>query len=318
MSRRIPCFISGTNASIPAWFLCIFAFLSILPTAVLGQEEIKVRKPKKSDGEIRWKLKKDQKYDITVTQDVKITMKIQGREIKNSVFSKNVVTMTIKSSPKNGTVNAETKIKRITMSLDQFGRKFEFDSGDPKKQNKLLMASFEPALNATFPHKFDKQGKAFDEKVDSKIVSKMKTQNAQFSSSKAIFQELAAKSHVAFPKGLTVGKKWTDSKKSKFSGQHTTIFKSDYQYLGVTEKNGKPFHVVKGKVTMEFENEGATPVNKVNRQDSTITHFFDGRNGMLDHSVFIQDVQLATETPQGEITQDLKQTMKHKFVRLKK
>ncbi len=292
--------------------ICVVICLATLQET--NGQEPEVRPPTSADGTLTWKFKKGQVLKMKMDQRINMTMELAGREIKTANNSVNELTLTISDVDDKGTASAKNVIDKMVIDTSAPGAEIKFDSSsdeEPEGPAQAVASVIKPMIGAEISQKMDRNGKVFDIDVPKGMLDGIKSGNpmmAQMFNENTI-KEMTSKSSLVFPgKKLSMGDKWDISSEVPM-GPATVKNKTDYEYLGVTEKDGKALHVIRGKVSIAFPDGIQGMEVDVVDEDSTVMFYFDGNAGRMVRSELDQNVTMEIAAGPQQLVQELKQKM---------
>ncbi len=281
-------------------------------TDEMQKKELVTRAPREADGVLEWKFEKGLSVKFTTDQTTSMEMEVGGQLMNTKTKALNELSLTIESIDEKGVASATNTIDRMLVSTESPMISFEFDSDsddDGDGPGAELAKTIRPMVGQPISQKMRTDGKIFDVKIPVELLKGLKgNPMAAAMFSEKNFQDMVSKASLVFPKpNLDVGHAWTVTETMDM-GPMKINTSTAYTYKGVADVDGKPLHVVVGKVTMDFAKGGQAEVD-IESQDSTVTFFFDGVAGRTVKSELDQKMDMMIETGAQDISQKITQKL---------
>ena len=292
----------------------VLAFAAVSSFAVQGIAQEKYRAPKSSDGELAWKFKEGQVLKMKMTQNVKTVMQIAGQEMETTNDSINEMTLKIKSVDSEGVATADNTLDRMLVNTSAPGMSIKYDTADSEAADgaaEQMAQVLAPMIGPVISQKMRPNGEIFDVKVPKEMFAGAKSANPMMSQmfNEASIKEMTSKSSLVFPKkSPEVGGKWENESEISM-GPAKVKNKIEYEYLGVSDVDGKPHHVIQAVMKMKFPDGIMGMEVDISDEDTKTMFFFDGVAGRLTKSELDQNMTMNFSGPQ-EFSQTMKQTTK--------
>ncbi len=294
-------------------------FLLMLTLAVAGEclhgQEIKTREPTASDGKLEWQYSAGREFKMKMDQQIEISMSQGANKMPGSTtHSVTEMTTRIESVDDEGVATASGTIDRMMVSTSAGGIKMSFDSAsneEPAGMSAEIARMLAPMVGKAMTQKMMPSGRVFDVQVPEEMMDGVKSANPMMASmfSKQTIEEISTKGSLDFPSpNPAVGEKWEVVVEVQ-NGPAPVTTKNNYEYLGVTDLDGQPLHVIKVDIGMSFPNGiGGMDVD-ITREASHGYFYFDGVGGMLKKSSVDQDVTMQINAGDTPLIQVLKQKL---------
>ena len=280
-----------------------------------ASKELKTREPTAKDGELKWKFTKGQVTTAAMKQNVTMTMNVAGQNMETKTNSVNEMSLTVDSVDENGVASVSNVIKRMKVSSSSpMAGTFEYDSEsdeEPEGQGAMIKEMLAPMIGQTITQKMAKTGKIYDVKIPAEVLEAIQANPmmGQMFNEKT-FEDLASKSTIEFPeKEIVIGTTWEVDAEVKM-GPIVLETKTSYEYRGVADVDGTPYHVIKGKVSMSFP-EGAVQGAEIEvlSEDTNVVMLFDGNAGRMVKSTLDQNMEMEIVAGGQTIQQNVVQKM---------
>ena len=148
-------------------------------------------------------------------------------------------------------------------------------------------------------------GKVFDVELPDGLREVLKNPQMAMMFSEKSFQDMTSKGSMVFPEpNLEIGHSWNVSETMEMAMIKINT-STEYTYRGVADVDGKPLHIIVGKLSMDFP-EGNIEITD---EDATITLYFDGVAGRTVKTELNQKMTMVVNAGPQEIAQNLTQTM---------
>ncbi|MEM7784685.1 MAG: DUF6263 family protein [Planctomycetota bacterium] len=294
-------------------FVCLCAALAVATFVNTANAQEEYRAPKSSDGQLKWKFSEGMALKQVMDQKVTMNMDMgfQKMEMQNNGITE--MTMVVKSVDENGVALTENTIDRMMVETKAPGADIKFDTASTEEgsdQAAALSGVLTPMIGKAISQKMAPNGKISDVEVPEGMLSGVKTNPmmAQMFNENTM-KEMTSKASVAFPnEQMKIGDEWTQSMELMM-GPANVVSDNSYTYLGVTELNGTPVHVISGKVEMAFPDGIQGMDVDIPEQDSTIKFYFDGNKGRMVKTTLDQNVSMEISGGGQNLSQILKQKM---------
>lgn len=287
--------------------------LSILSVCLQAQDDLKLRKPAAGDGALAWKFTADQVLKMKMTQDVTMTMDIQGQEMEVLNNSVSEMTLTVNSVDADGVATVSNVIDRMVLVTEAPGMSVSIDTASDEEYDAVaaqIADVIEPMIGMAVTQKMAPQGKIFDVEVPDGMLdgAKGNPMMAQMFNEEMI-KQTTSKANLVFPEGeLAMGDKW-ENEATMTLGSADVNTSTNYEYLGVADVDGTPLHVIRGVISMSFPDGMQGMDVDIIDEDSTFLFYFDGNKGRLTKSELDQNVSMEIAAGPQTISQEVKQEM---------
>lgn len=291
--------------------------LSALAVSTQAQD-LEIRAPKKSDGPLEWKFKEGQVLKVDMKQDMTMEMDlgVQQSEVVNN--SATEMTLWVKSVDADGVATMGNTIDRMVMQTEAPGVSFELDTMSEEEHDGPaadVAEVIKPMVGAEMSQKMSPRGEVTDVQIPESMMEGIENGDPAMAQmfNENTLKEMTAKNNLIFPdKELSQGATWNNVVETMM-GPVSIKMETDYEYLGVTEVEGTPLHVIRGKIAMSFP-DGVNGVDiDIAEEDSTIHFFFDGNAGRMTKSDMDQNVVMEIAAGPQTITQTIKQNVVVEF-----
>jgi hypothetical protein len=281
--------------------------MALSATAAFGQE-IKVREPKSSDGELKWKFTAGQSFKIVTDQTSEMAMNLAGQQMDSKSVTVTESTLNIEKVASDGTATANSSIDRMKMSSDSPMMPMDFDSSSDKNTGPLK-DMLGPMIGKPISQTIAPNGKVDDIEFSEDMLEGLNSSGdpvmgSMFSES--TLTEMVKRATMEFPDDVKVGKEWEQDMELEM-GPMTVSTKTKYTYLGVTDTANGPRHLIRGDVTLTFPEEIQGAAIEVAEQDATAYFYFDGVKGFMDRSTMEQKMVMEISAGGQEIEQEMNQ-----------
>jgi Family of unknown function (DUF6263) len=301
-ARKRSC--SRAAAASPGW-LATAALVFVINAAGLpdarGQETLS------------WKFKDGDVLKYTTEQTTVITVKVTGKERKQTRAQGATYTWSITGVSEAGDALITQRIERLTMKVEAPPfMPFEFDSSSPGNKApepfEGEVQQLKAAVGAEFSFKMKPSGEISSIKIPDATLKKLRAGLPEDADQKEAFSEQALKDMVtqssppAFPEGaLEPGKSWT-SKPNRIALQlGTLVLDRSFTFQGPDPKDRNLMQIaMEGKVSLE---PAAGVTAKIRAQDGKGSLTFDNRNGRLISSRGVQKTEMVIAAQGQEIDQ---------------
>jgi hypothetical protein len=290
----------------------ITCLLLLAATVTAQQDALDVRAPKEGDGALAWKFKEGQVIDIAMDQEVTMSSQIGGNSSEIVNGSRNEMTLEVQSVDSEGVATVTNIIKRMIIKTEAPGMSVEIDTSSDEELDAIasqIAAVVKPLIGAEITQKMAPNGKITDVVVPSDIFDGMQGNPAAAMFNEETIKETTSKANLVFPETApAVGDSWTNEATMNM-GPAKVATDTTYQYLGVADVDGKPLHVIRGKIKMSFPDGIQGMDVDIAEEDTTFMFYFDGNAGRIAKSVLDQNVSMVIEAGGQLITQDIAQAM---------
>lgn len=277
--------------------------------------ELKVRKPISSDGELKWKFTKGQQLDVNVEQSTTMAMSASGRDMNTVTSATNSLSMTIDNIDDKGVASATSTINRMKLTTTPpFGPKIEYDSAAEEEAEGVgaqFAGMLEPMIGKPMTQKMTSTGKIYDVEIPEEALEGMKSAGPGMGQmfSKRTFEEMVTKSSIEFPEsGIEVGKSWSVAADINM-GPMPVKTDTRYEYRGVADVDGKPYHIINASISMSFPENPAGAEIKILKEKADLVYYFDGNAGRLAKTTLDQKVEMEIKVAGQEMKQTILQKM---------
>ncbi len=287
--------------------------LSVLSVCLQAQDDLDVRKPVDSDGALAWKFTAEQVLKMKMTQDVTMDMDVGGQKMEIVNNSVSEMTLTVDSVDAEGIASVSNVIDRMVLVTEAPGMSVSIDTASDEEYDDVaaqIADIIQPMIGQAVTQKMAPEGKIFDVEVPEGMLdgASGNPMMAQMFNEEMI-KQTTSKANLIFPdRKLSMGDKWENEAEMTLGAANVST-KTTYEYLGVTDVDGSPLHVIRGKISMSFPDGIQGMDVDILDEDSTFLFYFDGNKGHLAKSELDQDVSLEIAAGPQTIAQTIKQTM---------
>lgn len=300
----------------------LFGLAIVLSASIGFSQQIEIREPKPSDGTLMWKFKEGMKVKMTMKQDVTMDIDAGPQQMQMSNGGINEMTMMVTAVDADGVATTKNTITRMMMESDTPMGDMKYDSDSNEQldgQAEQIAAALEPMIGVAITQKMHPSGKISDVQIPDEVLEGIGAGNPAVASmfNEDSLKELTSKSSLIFPDETpTAGSTWKNEAEVAM-GPATVRTETTYTYLGVTDLDGRPVHVIKGVVVMEFPDGIQGMEVDISDEDSTAMFFFDGVQGRLVKSTVNQKVTMEIDAGVQTIVQKLNQKVEMNMTEVK-
>ena len=228
--------------------------LTLSAIAVSTQaQDLEIRAPKQSDGTLQWKFKEGQSLKVDMKQDMTMEMDlgVQQTEVVNNTATE--MSLWVKSVDGDGVATMGNTIDRMVMQTEAPGVNFEIDTNSEDEPNGPaadVAAIIKPMIGAEMSQKMAPSGKVSDIEIPDSMMDGIKNGDPMMAQmfNENTLKEMTAKNNLIFPdKELSQGDSWENVTETMM-GPANIKMATNYEYLGVTEVEGTPLHVIRGTI----------------------------------------------------------------------
>jgi Family of unknown function (DUF6263) len=281
-----------------ACFIC----LSLLATAAAAQNATK----------LEWKLKKGQKINSSIVQDVEADMELGGMEINiNMKFSADS-TWTV-DEVVDGGYKVTQKFDRITMKAAlPFADEIDFDSSkaDDADADEDVVEALTQLIGAEIKSKMSVQGKFSDVEFPEGFMESIQgnQQLAQMIQEDSLKGLLGQGICVLSEDEVADGATWSDEDEAK-NPMGVTKTKTTYTFAGIEKVDGKELAKIETKSEIEIQAQGGFPGKlELKEQDVSGTVYFDVSEGVPTESTGKQKMKMEITAQGQKIVQNIEST----------
>ena len=298
--------------------ICV-CFLTLSSIVVSTQaQDLEIRTPKKSDGPLAWKFKEGQVLKVDMKQDMTMEMDMGVRQIEVVNNSATEMTLWVKSVDSDGVATMGNTIDRMVIQTEAPEVSFEIDTTSEEELDGPaadVAGIIKPMIGAEMSQKMSPRGEVTEIEIPESMLDGIKNGNPMMAQmfNENTLKEMAAKNNLIFPnKGLPQGETWKNVVETMM-GPANIKMETNYEYLGVTEVDGTPLHVIRGTIGMSFP-DGVNGIDiEIAEEDSNVLFFFDGNAGRLVKSEMDQNVVMEIAAGPQTIFQTIEQKVVVQF-----
>lgn len=296
--------------------VCLLTLSTI--AASTQAQDLEIRAPKEGDGALQWKFKEGQVLKVNMKQDMTMAMDlgVQQTEVVNN--SATEMTLAVKGVDGDGVATMSNTIDRMVMQTEAPGVNFEIDTNsedEPAGPAGDIAAVIKPMIGAEMSQKMSPSGQISEIEIPDSMLDGIKNGDPMMAQmfNENTLKEMTAKNNLIFPdKKLAQGDTWENVTET-LMGPANIKMATTYEYLGVTEVEGTPLHVIRGRIELSFP-DGVNGVDiDIAEEDSTVLFYFDGNAGRLIKSDMDQNVVMEIAAGPQTITQTITQKITVEF-----
>lgn len=275
---------------------------------------------------LRWKFTPGQQLNQVLTQDVNLTMTVQGNAIKMSMTQSVDTLWKVNKVDDEGVAELTQTITRVRMSMRGPVGNFDIDTSAEKSPEEGMGKQLADALNAlvnkSFQLQMNGQGKVLSVTVPEEMTKALQStpggdQLANTFSEEGL-KNMITQGTPSFPKeAISKGATWTSEFSMKIPPAGTMGVVSTFTYAG--EEDGNPpldKLDVKLKQTVKTDEDGQFQITmKDQKTDGAI--YFDSQAGRMVRSEIKQEMTMEIVAGGQTIDQQLGQTIKVTFAPVK-
>jgi len=221
------------------------------------------------------------------------TLTIAGMDLPTKVTVFQTETHTIGQPESDGSIKEIEKVQAMQVDMQlPGGLSFNFDSGNPSKKadNALLepiAELFRVICEVPSTTTYDKSGELKSVELPAEAVARVGEQFQKEVQTEKLTKQTKQQRQFLPSDPVKPGDKWEVNAEAGLGGGQTFFLRTEYQYIGVVEKNGKKLHRITSKplsVTYAMDADAPSPL-KVTNSDLKIADgdgeiLFDNERGM--------------------------------------
>ena len=239
--------------------------------------------------ELKWKLKKGQKYFLTLKMDLK-TIESAGGFDNESPTKQDVYFEWEVLEANENDFKIQQTLKRMTLQIKTPFKVVEFDSDDEPDEKDPLGDVIRPLLGVKVTQTMKRSGEIVSVELEPSAKQKLK-QNPmlnQFLSPEGMKKAFGQNMAILPENKISKGSTWNASVETNDPQSGKTTISNQYEYLGIDEKT--KLH----KIAVNSEMKVTDPNLELKNQDIKGTMLFDNEKGVLHSTTISQNVELTT------------------------
>lgn len=250
---------------------------------------------------LRWKFAPGQVFHQTISQDMKMAMKMGERNIDTGVTQTVDAVWKVKEVDSDGNAQIEQEITRIRMNMATAGVTVNFDSDSDQPATGIAKA-LEPALkamaNAKFIMKMSPRGQILEVEVTEDTMNALNALPGGGQAGGALTKEglinMIKQGTPAMPaEPVQPGATWSSDAEMPLSQLGKMKSQTTLKYVGPVTIDGRNLEQIDLDTKINFE-AGDSPLGKVTMKDQSAKGqlYFDNAAGRLSHSEISQNMTL--------------------------
>jgi len=275
---------------------------AMLPTTGLSQ----------TDGtSLTWRFPVGRKLEVEMTQRMKNSQKLSGREMVTATSNTNFMTWEVESFDEaSGVATFKTAIDRIAMNMSSPHGKFEVDSASDEELQgiaKVYGEQLDIMVGKSFAQTMDTRGKL--------LAVNFPEEFKQAAMGKGSMEKLIKDASLTFPQGpIAVGHSWNQEKTAPLQDAGDVLYVSTYTYKGPEMVEGKKLDVVDIDIKMSFKpSEGSQNTIEITDQSTKGKLYFDAANGFTTSMKVEQSMTMDITFGGEKLNQIIENTTEGKF-----
>jgi hypothetical protein len=280
-----------------------------------------VQNARGEDGKLlRWQFRAGDKAELVMTQDVRMKMTVQQRQIETSNTMIMDLGWVVTAVDPQGTATIEQRFERVRMSIQAGpGVKSEYDSASDKKPEgiaAMVAPLFQSMIDKPIVVTMDPQGKAVSVKIPDDVKESIaKTPGGAQMASMLSDEGMKNLMQMAtFPeKPVRPGDTWNRATTVKNPMLGDMTVETTWRYVGTEQRGGKELVKITSQIKMQF-GEGKEGKAKITAQDNHGTIYFDNQQGFLVENATDSKmtIQVSVQGQQFDQVLENKQTLVRK------
>lgn len=228
---------------------------------------------------LAWQLPVGRTIDIVMTQTMEMNQKVAEQELSTEMVSTNYMLWKIVDVDDAGIATVDSKINRMTISMDGPQGKFDIDTESEEELEGIAAVVAQQVtqlVGKKFSQKMNAQGKIISLEMPDEVA------DGNPMISKEAMSQLIKNASPVFPdKPVAVGESWQQESTTAMPGGLGGMnIDSTYTYKGTEEVDGKSLDLIEITMEMQFEAiEGSPVAIDITSQDTKGRMFFDSISG---------------------------------------
>ncbi len=279
--------------------------LALLPASGISQTR---------EASLRWQFPVGRKLEIEMTQRMKNTQNLAGREMGTDMTTTSFMTWEVASvDDRSGVATIESEIDRMTMKMKAPQGDFEIDSDSDQELEGMAKVVGENLIAMV--------GKPFGQTMDARgqvltVDFPEEFQKAAMVMGKEAMEKLIKNASPMFPQNpVSVGQSWDQESTTPMPGGLGAMnLVSTYTYKGPEMIEGRELEVIDIGMTMTFQtSETSKATIEVTDQNTKGKMYFDSANGHTSMMNVNQAMTMEIKFGGQKINQTIENTTEGKF-----